>query len=65
MVVMLPLQDSDIQNAHNLEDLFPQGHKPFQKEVAATVKREAGKGVLFLLDGFDELPANKRQESLL
>ena len=29
------------------------------------MKEEAGKGVLFILDDFDELPAVKRQESSL
>ena len=65
LVVMLPLRDPDIQNARSLKDLFPHDHKPFQKDVAATVGQEAGKGVLFLLDGFDELPSIKRQESSL
>ena len=60
LVVLLPLRDPDIQNARSLEDLFPHDHTPFQKEVAAAVEREAGKGVLFLLDGLDELPASKR-----
>ena len=63
LVVMLPLRDPDIQNASRLEDLFPHDHKPFQREVSTAVEREAGKGVLLLLDGFDELPADKKKES--
>ena len=65
LVVMLPLRDPDIQNACSLEDLFPHDHKPTQKEVVAAVEREARKGVLFLLDGFDELPSIQRQETSL
>ena len=63
LVVMLPLRDPDIQNPSSLEDLFPHDHKLFQKEVVEAVEQEAGKRVLFLLDGFDELPAVERQES--
>ena len=33
LVVMLPLRDSDIQNASSVEDLFPHDYKRFQREV--------------------------------
>ena len=63
LVIMLPLRDSDVQNASSVEDLFPHDHKPFRQEVAKAMEEEAGKGVLFVLDGFDELPADKRATS--
>ena len=63
LMVMLPLRDSDIQNASSVEDMFPHDYKPYQLDVTEAVKQEAGKGVLFVLDGFDELPAHKRVAS--
>ena len=63
LVIMLPLRDSDVQNASSIEDLFPHDYKPFQREVAEAIVQEAGKGVLFVLDGFDELPEDKRATS--
>ena len=62
LVIMLPLRDLDIQNASSMEDLFPHDDKPIKQEVTAAVKQEAGEGVLFVLDGFDELPAEKRSK---
>ena len=59
LVVMLPLRDSFIQNATSMEDLFPHDHKPYQREVTEAVEQESGQGVMFALDGFDELPAHK------
>ena len=48
---MLPLRDSDIQNASSLENFFPMhDHKPFQQEVMEAVEQE-GKGVLCVRDG--------------
>ena len=61
LVVMLPLRDSDIQNAGSVEDLFPHDHKPCQQEVTKAVEHESGKGVMFVLDSFDELPVHKRE----
>ena len=60
LVVMLPLRDSDIQNACSVKDLFPYD---YQGEVTVAVEQEWGEGVLFVLDGFDELPAHKREAS--
>ena len=63
LVVMLPLRDSDVQNASSVEDLFPHDCKRFQQEVAEAVEQESGEGILFVLDGFDELPTHKREAS--
>ena len=65
LVVMLPLRDSDIQNASSVEDLFLHDHEPYQREVTEAVEQESGKGVMFVLDGFDELPAHERSIIIL
>ena len=61
LLVMLPLRDTDVQNASDLADLFPHHNKTVQQEVVAAVEEVAGKGVLLLLDGFDELPMSKQK----
>ena len=65
LVAMLyvPLWDSEIQNASSMEELFPHDCKHFQQEVKEALLEESGKGVLFVLDGFDELPTERRKES--
>ena len=63
LLVMLCLEDSSIQNVQSIEDLFLHAHVTAQHEVAAEVLKLDGKGVLFLLDGFDKLPKNQRAAS--
>lgn len=65
MIVLLPLRDKTIQNANTLEDLLTHDSMEIQKKVNRVVKEKAGEGVLLLLEGFDELPEEKRSESSL
>lgn len=65
LVVMLPLRDSDIQNATSLADFFPCSDRELQEEVAHEMSKSSGTGVLLLLDGFDELSSDKRSSSSL
>lgn len=57
MVVFLPLRDNQVQSAKTISDLFYQSPQSVEitDEVVQDVERTKGEGVLFLLDGWDEL----------
>ena len=61
LVVLVKLREA--QNACNIEDLFP----PFEVEKGqekglAAIRNGNGNGMLLVLDGFDELPDNQRND---
>ena len=63
-VIYVQLRNPDVQKATSIASLIP-----CQKEIADSIRREiedvSGKGVLFLLDGWDELPASLQRKSLV
>ena len=64
LVVLLKLRESKIQSAKSISDLFPwEDDLEKSRLVAEKVNEENGKGVLFVLDGFDEFPADLRETS--
>ena len=57
LVVLLRLREEGVQLATDISDLFPCGDDPgLGILVAQKVKQQNGKGVLFVMDGFDEYP---------
>ena len=66
LVVLLRLREEGVQTATHITDLFPCGDDPdLSRLVAEEVRRENGKGVLFVFDGFDEFPAELCTKSLV
>ena len=65
LVVLLRLREKKIQQIQNASDLFPHLDCDLQHFVAKEVVDSNGKGVLFILDGFDELPSSLRHDGLL
>ena len=59
------LRERDVQRIENITHLFPHPNYDLQRAVSEDVLKKQGKGVLFVLDGFDELPASMRREGLL
>ena len=53
-----------MQEAQNVKDLCYHDNKEVQKAVAAEIEACEGKDVLFILDGFDELPASLQKCSV-
>ena len=53
-----------MQEAQNVEDLCYHDNNEVQKAVAAEIEACEGKDVLFILDGFDELPASLQKCSI-
>ena len=57
LVVLLRLREEGVQSATDISDLFPCEDDPgLSSLVAQEVKQHNGKGVLFVMDGFDEYP---------
>ena len=68
LVVLVHLRDPSVQNAKNIAELLPVecGHQCDIKreEISRIICATHGEGVLFILDGWDELPAKIKRESI-
>ena len=60
LVLLLRLRDIEVQNIKDIVGLFDN-----EQDVAKEIKKVLGKGVLFILDGFDELPFKLQKEGFL
>ena len=65
LAVLLRLREREVQQIRNIANLFPHVDQDLQKTVAKYVVHREGKGVLFILDGYDELPNDMRCRGLL
>ena len=65
VVILVQLRDPAVQSAKSIADLLPCPDIETAQQVADSIKATSGRGVLWVLDGFDELPSNLRKESLL
>ena len=63
LVILVQLRD--IQNASTLYDLLPIDPNTNMKEIEQQLYKTYGQNVLWILDGFDELPYYQRQEGSL
>ena len=63
LVLLFQLRDKDVQGIQMIEGLFHHDDISLQRSVTKEVIDCNGKDVLFILDGFDELPSNLRQDS--
>ncbi len=61
-VLLLPLRDSRVSSATSLSELLEHLHpdEDICKSSIASIKKQAGKGILVIADGWDELDNNKR-----
>ena len=64
LVVLLRLRDENVQEAKTLVDLFQCGDDSLSTKfnVVDELRDTHGKGVLFILEGLDELPGNLRDD---
>ena len=65
IVILVQLRDTAVQSAQSIADLIPCRNKRSAQEVAKAIIEVDGTGVLWILDGWDELPSNLREKSLL
>ena len=60
LVILVKLRD--IQHATTLYDLLPKDPNTNMKEIEQQLYKTYGQNILWILDGFDELPCYQRQE---
>ena len=65
LAVLLRLREREVQQIESIADFFPHGDKKLQQSVTEEVLDVEGKGVLIILDGYDELPIKLRCQGLL
>ena len=65
LVVLLRLREKRVQEIQRIAGLFCHDDCELQQAVAKEVLACDGKNVLFILDGFDELPTELRKDSFL
>ena len=63
LVVLLRLRDKSVRAAKNISDYFRYHDHQIQQAAVEEIQRTGGKGVLLLLEGYDELPEKLRTES--
>ena len=65
LVVLLRLREEEVQRIVNISQLFCQYESEDKKSLVEEVSKRQGSGVLFILDGFDELPKTLQKEGFL
>ena len=64
-VVLVKLRDNNVFNAKILADILPKKNKEMGPEIEKELIVDDGKHVLFILDGWDELPETAPGHSLI
>ena len=62
LVVLLRLRDENVQEAVELVNLFQCEDTDVSKSVYTIIRKNQGQGVLFILEGLDELPPSLREK---
>ena len=64
MIILLQLRDPVVQRAQTIADLLPVENGTNAREIAAELMATNGRGVLWILDGWNELPTHLQHGSL-
>ena len=64
LVILVQLGDPAVQRAQSISDLLPYQDVAVARKLAAELEATKGRGVLWILDGWDELPPQLRQDSI-
>ena len=65
MVILVQLQDPAVQTARSIAELIPSPSREMAQEVAKEIEVSLGKGILWVLDGWDHLPSHLQNQSFL
>ena len=65
VVILVQLRDQKVQNARSLADLLPCENYTMAERAAREMMATKGNGVLWILDGWDELPLHLQKESVV
>lgn len=60
LVILIHLRDKRVKAAEQLEDILYHRNSDLRKAVAKDIEDIDGKDILFIFDGFDELPSSQR-----
>ena len=63
-VILVRLQDPAVQAASCIADLLPARNRDIRQQAAKDIIGSGGEGVLFILDGWDNLPSGLRKCSI-
>lgn len=63
LVILLRLRDENVRQAKELTDILFHRKKSISESLAVELEQRNGEGVLFILEGFDELPESLRVDS--
>ena len=64
-VILVRLRDPLVQKAKTLSDLLPCQTKQNAEDVAAEMCSNGGRGILWILDGWDEFPVELQENSVV
>ena len=65
VVILVQLRDPKVQNAQAIADLLPCENRTMAEQAAAEIMAVKGRSVLWILDGFDELPSHVQKEFII
>ena len=65
LAVLLRLREREVQQIESIAGLFPHINQDLQLHVTKEIVDREGRGVLIILDGYDELPISLRYQGLL
>ena len=65
LVILVKLRDLPIQNAKSIAELIPRRNESMGQEIEEAITNNDGRNVLFVLDGWDELPRNAHSYSMI
>ena len=65
IVIFVQLRDPAVQSAQSIAELIPCPNIESAQQVASAIKANLGSGVLWILDGWDELPSYLREKSFI
>ena len=65
VVILVKLRDPHVQKANAIADLLPCVDKSMADQAEADIKSNYGKGAVWVLDGWDELPSDLPRDSVI
>ena len=65
VVILVQLRDPKVQSAQSIADLLPSKDRAMAERAATEIIAIEGSGVLWILDGWDELPPHLQKESII
>ncbi len=65
MMVFVQLRDPRVQSAQSIADLLPAGSEERRRDAAEGIRACGGRGVLFVMDGWDEFGPGLKSDSIV